>query len=215
MISKEQNRAWAMTMAVAAVLLCSGCTESAASSTAQTTVTGTTTATPEQENETIVTEETSSVTATPLTNTEQRVDYDEDDYTSTYDTFDAEIQLSGSTAEITGSSDAVRVADNLVTIQKGGTYRISGTWENGQLRVTGSEKVKLYLDGVSITNPNGAAILCENEKRTILSLAAGTENMVSDGTAAASAEEPAAIYTKDKLTINGTGALLVLSLIHI
>lgn len=61
MISKEQNRAWAMTMAVAAVLLCSGCTESAASSTAQTTVTGTTTATPEQENETIVTEETSSV----------------------------------------------------------------------------------------------------------------------------------------------------------
>lgn len=209
MISKEQNRAWAMTMAVAAVLLCSGCTEHTASSTAQTTATGTTIATSEQENETIVTEETSSVTVTPLTNTEQRVDYDEDDYTSTYDIFDAEIQLSGSTAEITGNSNAVQVTNNLLTIQKGGTYRISGTWENGQLRVTGSEKVKLYLDGVSITNPNGAAILCENEKRTILSLAAGTENTVSDGAAADSDEEPAAIYTEDKLTINGTGTLFV------
>lgn len=209
MISKEQNRAWAMTMAVAAVLLCSGCSENLASSTAQTTATGTTTASSEQESETTMAEETDNVTVMSLTNTEQRVDYDEDDYTSTYATFDAEIQLSGSTADVTGRSDAVQIADHVVTIQEGGTYRISGTWENGQLRVTGSEKVKLYLDGVSITNPNGAAILCENEKRTILSLAAETENILSDGTAAASAEEPAAIYTEDKLTINGNGTLIV------
>ncbi len=209
MVNKEQNRAWAMTMAVAAVLLCSGCAENLASGTAQTTITGTTAASSEQESETIVAEETNNVTATLLTNTEQRVAYDEEDKKSTYDTFDAEIQLSGSTADVTGKSDAVQVIEHVVTIQEGGTYRISGTWDNGQLRVTGSEKVRLYLDGVSITNPNGAAIHCENEKRTILSLAEGTENILSDGIAASSAEEPAAVYTEDKLTINGKGTLVV------
>lgn len=209
MIGKEQNRAWAMTMAVAAVLLCSGCSENLASSTAQTTAAGTTAASSEKENETTMAEEADNVTAMPLTNTEERVDCDEDDYTSTYDTFDAEIQLNSNTAAVTGSAEAVQVAEHLITIQKGGTYRISGTWKNGQLRVTGSEKVKLYLGGASITNPNGAAILCENEKRTILSLAAGTENTFSDGTAADTAAEPAAIYTEDKLTINGTGTLVV------
>ena len=209
MIGKEQNRAWAMTMAVAAVLLCSGCSENLAFSTAQTTAAGTTAASSEKENETTMAEEADNVTAMPLTNTEERVDCDEDDYTSTYDTFDAEIQLNSNTAAVTGSAEAVQVAEHLITIQKGGTYRISGTWKNGQLRVTGSEKVKLYLGGASITNPNGAAILCENEKRTILSLAAGTENTFSDGTAADTAAEPAAIYTEDKLTINGTGTLVV------
>lgn len=205
MIGKEQNRAWAMTMAVAAVLLCSGCTENAATSTAQTAITDTTTVATESEK----VEETSNIAVTHLSSSNQRVDYDEDDVTGTYNTFDAEIQLNGSTAEVTGSPETVQVTDHLVTIQKGGTYRISGTWENGQLRVTGSEKVKLYLDGVSIKNPDGAAILCENEKRTILSLAEGTENTFSDGTAAAATAEPAAIYTEDKLTINGTGTLVV------
>ena len=71
MISREQNWAWAMTMAVAAVLLCSGCSENLASSTAQTIVTGTTTASSEQESETTVAEETDNVTPTPLINTEQ------------------------------------------------------------------------------------------------------------------------------------------------
>lgn len=155
MIGKEQNRAWAMTMAVAAVLLCSGCSENLASSTAQTTAAGTTAASSEKENETTMAEEADNVTAMPLTNTEERVDCDEDDYTSTYDTFDAEIQLNSNTAAVTGSAEAVQVAEHLITIQKGGTYRISGTWKNGQLRVTGSEKVKLYLgDGLNAGGGN-------------------------------------------------------------
>lgn len=212
MISREQNRAWAMTMAVAAVLAyTTGCTDNHDSSTAESTQTTTATSELEPETTTTDSEPSESKVATPLSDTEQRVDYDDDDKTSTYDTFDAEITLSGTTADVTGNTDAVSVSDHTVTIQNGGTYRITGTWKDGQLRVTGSEKVKLYFDGVSITNSNGAALSCENEKRTILSLAANTKNSLSDGTASDAAidGETAALFTEDKLTINGSGALTV------
>ena len=212
MISREQNRAWAMTMAVAAVLAyTTGCTENNSSSTAESTQTTVATSELESESTTTDSEHSESTIATPLSDSEQRVAYDDDDKTSTYDTFDAEITLSGTTADVTGNTNAVSVSDRTVTIQNGGTYRISGTWKDGQLRVTGSEKVKLYFDGVSITNSNGAALSCENEKRTILSLAANTENSLSDGanSNATTDGETATLFTEDKLTINGSGALTV------
>ena len=87
MISREQNRAWAMTMAVAAVLLCSGCAENLASSTAQTTATGTTTASSEQESETTVAEETDNVTATSPTNTKPRMESSPSDFQRPYGRF--------------------------------------------------------------------------------------------------------------------------------
>ena len=212
MISREQNRAWAMTMAVAAVLAyTTGCADNNSSSTAESTQTTAATSELESESTTTDSEHSESTVATPLSDSEQRVAYDDDDKTSTYDTFDAEITLSGTTADVTGNTNAVSVSDRTVTIQNGGTYRITGTWKDGQLRVTGSEKVKLYFDGVSITNSNGAALSCENEKRTILSLAANTENSLSDGAAsdAATDGETAALFTEDKLTINGSGTLTV------
>ena len=212
MSSREQNRAWAMTMAVAAVLAyTTGCTDNNSSSTAESTQTTAAISELESESTTTDSEHSESTVATPLSDSEQRVDYDDDDKTSTYDTFDAEITLSGTTADVTGNTNAVSVSDRTVTIQNGGTYRITGTWKDGQLRVTGSEKVKLYFDSVSITNSNGAALSCENEKRTILSLAANTENSLSDGanSNATTDGETAALFTEDKLTINGSGALTV------
>lgn len=212
MSSREQNRAWAMTMAVAAVLAyTTGCTDNNSSSTAESTQTTAAISELESESTTTDSEHSESTVATPLSDSEQRVDYDDDDKTSTYDAFDAEITLSGTTADVTGNTDAVSVSDRTVTIQNGGTYRITGTWKDGQLRVTGSEKVKLYFDSVSITNSNGAALSCENEKRTILSLAANTENSLSDGANSnvTTDGETAALFTEDKLTINGSGALTV------
>ena len=136
MSSREQNRAWAMTMAVAAVLAyTTGCTDNNSSSTAESTQTTAATSELEAESTTTDSEHSESTVATPLSDSEQRVDYDDDDKTSTYDTFDAEITLSGTTADVTGNTDAVSVSDRTVTIQNGGTYRITGTWKDGQLRV--------------------------------------------------------------------------------
>ena len=140
-----------------------------------------------------------------------RASYDEDDMTGTYESFDAEITLSGDSAAVTGDAEGVIVSGSDITISKGGTYCLSGTLTDGQLCVTGTEKVKLYMDGVSITNADGAAIVCTNEKRTILSLAEGTENTFKDGGSYTISEDDgaAAIYAKDKLTINGAGTLIV------
>ena len=146
MSSREQNRAWAMTMAVAAVLAyTTGCTDNNSSSTAESTQTTAAISELESESTTTDSEHSESTVATPLSDSEQRVDYDDDDKTSTYDTFDAEITLSGTTADVTGNTNAVSVSDRTVTIQNGGTYRITGTWKDGQLRVTGSEKRKFPL----------------------------------------------------------------------
>ena len=99
MSSREQNRAWAMTMAVAAVLAyTTGCTDNNSSSTAESTQTTAAISELEAESTTTDSEHSESTVATPLSDSEQRVDYDDDDKTSTYDTFDAEITLSGTTA---------------------------------------------------------------------------------------------------------------------
>lgn len=102
MSSREQNRAWAMTMAVAAVLAyTTGCTDNNSSSTAESTQTTAAISELEAESTTTDSEHSESTVATPLSDSEQRVDYDDDDKTSTYDTFDAEITLSGTTADVT------------------------------------------------------------------------------------------------------------------
>ncbi|MBQ8515279.1 MAG: carbohydrate-binding domain-containing protein [Ruminococcus sp.] len=224
---KHQGRhvTWAVTMALAAAVCTTGCSEQKSTSestpAAQTEVSasgGEASAsdaeeTTEEESQTASTEaqtaEAVSEVQTDLS--ASRSEYDEDDLTGTYSSFDAEITLSGDTAEVTGRG-AVSVSGSDITISGGGTYYLTGSLTDGQLNITGSDKIKLYLDGVSITNTNGPAICCTSEKRTILSLAEGTENTFTDGgtyTISETDDTAAAIYAKDKLTINGSGSLVV------
>ena len=107
---------------------------------------------------------------------------DEDDLTADYSDFDATITLSDSGSAVSGDAAAVSIDGGVITISAGGTYALSGTLSNGQLIITGTEKVKLYFDNVSITCADAPAVICVNEKRTILSLAPGSQNSLSDGT---------------------------------
>ena len=50
------------------------------------------------------------------------------------------------------------VRDSTYTITKGGIYILTGTFK-GMVCVDSSDKVKIILNGVSITNDNGPAIL--------------------------------------------------------
>ena len=140
---------------------------------------------------------------------------DEDDLCDNYDAFDAEITLEDDSTKVKGNTKAVSVKDNCITISAGGTYRLSGKLTKGQVLVTGSEKVKLYLDGVEITSPSGPALVCTNEKRTILSLAKGSQNILTDSADNADTEingcnvSACALFAQDKLTINGSGSLTV------
>ena len=74
--------------------------------------------------------------------------------------------------------------------------------------------MKLVLNGADITCSTSAPIYVASARKTIITLAEGTENRVTDGGAyvledAASDEPNAAIYSKSDLTINGGGSLTV------
>lgn len=204
--------AWAMSMAVAAMITCTGCAQNtnssgtdSGSSTAQTTTL--------DDNDTAEAAVGQSLSA--IQSGEAGVTTDEDDLCDNYDAFDAEITLEDGNTKVKGNTKAVSVKDNCITISAGGTYRLSGKLTKGQVLVTGSEKVKLYLDGVEITSPSGPALVCTNEKRTILSLAKGSQNILTDSADNADTEingcnvSACALFAQDKLTINGSGSLTV------
>lgn len=124
------------------------------------------------------------------------------------------IVLDGSGASVTGKG---ATADgSTVTISADGTYVVSGTLADGQIVVSlpgDEDKAQIVLDGVTIHNEDGPAIQVDQADKVFLTLADGSTNALSDGTSYALAEgedEPyAALYSKDDLTINGSGALEV------
>lgn len=129
------------------------------------------------------------------------------------------VQIVLDQAGSTASDGSVIISGSVVTITKGGTYAVSGTLTEGQLRVEtdSSDKVELVLSGVSISNSTDAALHVENAKRVTVRLQSGTENEMQSGqeveiTADTAADESAsggAVYARDDLTITGEGALTV------
>lgn len=119
-------------------------------------------------------------------------------------------------AAITTGGAGVTVDGSRATITAAGTYRLSGALADGQIVVnTGDEGVvRLILDGVDITSASSAPIYVANAEKTVIILAAGSENRVADAVSYVfddpEAEEPnAAIFSKSDLTIAGDGALSV------
>ncbi|MBU3114070.1 carbohydrate-binding domain-containing protein [Clostridium lacusfryxellense] len=124
------------------------------------------------------------------------------------------VKLTGTSATLEGSGATIK--DNKITITKAGVYVISGKLADGQIIVDVADKgsVKIVLNGAQINNSTSSAIYVKSAEKAIISLEAGTDNIISDGKkyvlADASEDEPnAAIYSKDDLTINGTGKLTV------
>ena len=61
------------------------------------------------------------------------------------------------------------------------TYQLSGTSTDGSLTLDGTYKCTIALNGLTLTNPSGAAININNKKRIQLSAKKGTENTLTDG----------------------------------
>lgn len=61
------------------------------------------------------------------------------------------------------------------------TYILSGSSDNGSLLMNGSYKSTIQLTGLSLNNPDGAAIDIQNGKRIDFKVAEKTENFLSDG----------------------------------
>ena len=101
-----------------------------------------------------------------------------------------------------------------VTIDAAGTYVLSGTM-NGCviIDISEEEKVQVVLAGVTITNQTGPCIFVKQADKCFITLAEGTTNTLTDGASCAledGEDEPnAALFSKEDLTINGTGALSI------
>ena len=126
----------------------------------------------------------------------------------------AEISLQGTSIQVDGSG--VSAAGSSATITSAGAYSISGSLDDGQIIVDTEDEgiVELILNGVNITNTSSAPIFVSSASEVVISLAEGSSNTVTDGTAYvfadAETDEPdAAIFSKSDLIITGSGALTV------
>lgn len=137
----------------------------------------------------------------------------DDDYYSDFSGAET-IILDGATA--VSDSVNVGIVDGNVTVLGGGTYLLSGTLDDGSLIVNSADdaEVRLILDGVSITSSDFSAIYIMNAAKTVISLVPGTENTLTDGSEYDGSKQDAgkpsaALYSKDSVTINGSGSLTV------
>ncbi|MBF1029928.1 MAG: carbohydrate-binding domain-containing protein, partial [Lachnospiraceae bacterium] len=136
---------------------------------------------------------------------------------------------------ITVSGDNISIKGNgatstgkTITISEAGSYQLSGSLEEGQIKINTDREVKLILDQFSITNSKDAPIV--NEKGTVqILLKENTENTVADRRSAKedtdsgaeksgsktddtkagtdSTDFDAAIYSEGDLLLGGQGSL--------
>lgn len=137
------------------------------------------------------------------------------DFDSSYDESAAtKISLSDSDSSFEGSG--VAIEGSAVAITEAGTYVVGGSLSDGSITVDvpgENDKVQLVLAGVDIACNNGPAILVENADKVFITLAAGSQNTLSDGAthdlAADENDHDGVIFSHDDLTLNGTGTLIV------
>ena len=124
------------------------------------------------------------------------------------------IALSDGGTTVTG--DGATVSGNTVTITAAGTYLISGTLSEGQIKVEVNEadKVQLVLSGATVTSANSAALHVAKADKVFLTLADGSENTLATSGAYAATDDSAidgAVFSRSDLTVNGGGSLAVSS----
>jgi hypothetical protein len=125
------------------------------------------------------------------------------------------ILLNGNSIHVEG--EGVSVDGSRATITSAGDYSLSGSLVDGQIIVDTQDKalVRLILNGVDISNSTSSAIYIKSAKETIIILADGTRNTLSDAGAYVfedtQADEPnAALFSTSDLTIYGNGSLSVI-----
>ena len=120
----------------------------------------------------------------------------------------AQILVAGNVAQyITVTANAAHVTLSLDgSLPFEITYSLSGECSDGEFAMSGAYKATVELRGLTLTNPNGAAININNGKRIALSVKNGTVNTLADGQ---EGEQKAAIYCKGHLELKGKGTLNV------
>ena len=133
--------------------------------------------------------------------------------------FDRTISIVFAPSGATVSGDKkgiVTINGNQVTVDNTSTkekvmYKLSGSASDGFFKVYSKNKQAIVLDGLDLTNPNGAAINNQGKKRCFVVV--NGSNSLSDGSAysatPADEDEKAAFFSEGQLIFSGEGSLKV------
>ena len=149
-----------------------------------------------------------------------KVDSEDDDYIENT-TFAKTITITFSTsgaATVSGDDEGiVNINGNDVIATNNGSkiikYVLTGETKDGFFKLYSSKKQAIVLNGVSITNPDGAAINNQSKKRTFIVLNDGSKNYLTDGTnyndATESEDMKGCFFSEGQLIFSGKGYLEV------
>ena len=118
---------------------------------------------------------------------------------------------------ITVNGDGCDVREDRLKIEEAGTYEISGTLSDGYIyvNVDNESEVHIILNGVKVHNADSAAFYSKKAAKVTVTLAAGTENVFTDGANYVfepEEDEPdATFFAKHDLVIEGEGKLKVVA----
>ena len=141
--------------------------------------------------------------------------FTERDYRTDYDENESIIiRLNGNSAS--ASSDSVNISGTTITITEEATYVISGTLNNGMIIVNAPDtaKLQIVLNGATVASETSAALYVLEADKVFLTLAEGSENFLSNGGSFVAIDDnniDAVIFSKQDLTINGSGSLTITS----
>lgn len=153
-----------------------------------------------------------------ITQDEEAPDY-EDYVENTIWATTVRIAFDGETATVTGNPSGVIVAKDgahvtISSVAKRVKYVVTGTTSNGSLKFYSDRKFQLQLDGVDITNPNGAAVNNQCGKSFYLVMNEGTVNTLRDGenyTMVDGEDQKAALFSEGQILVSGKGVLNIYS----
>lgn len=141
----------------------------------------------------------------------------DDDISNTTFTRKITVTYSSSGASVTGDHYGyVNVSGNNVTVNNTGdeyiVYELTGSTSSGNFKLYSSKKQAILLNGVSITNPNGAAIDNQSGKRTFVMIEGS--NTLADGSSAAYSttndeDMKAVFFSEGQLILSGSGSLKI------
>lgn len=140
--------------------------------------------------------------------------FTERELSGSYDGEDA-TYISGTGEKASVDGRGARISGQGVWIEEEGTYILSGVIEDCMLTVAvpDDEKVQLVLSGVELRNSTGPAIYVRSADKFFLTVAGGTENIISDGADYSLSDDGSsvdgAVFSRADLCVNGGGSLKI------
>lgn len=133
---------------------------------------------------------------------------DEEDQTIEISAMDETITFTQSS--ITTTSDAISIDDTTVTIDTEGVYELTGQSTQATIYVDASsdDTITFVLNNVDLSSSTGPILYIENADKVIINVKADTSNTLTD-LSDSEYDKDSIIYSKDDLTINGTGTLTI------